>query len=502
MGIRLASPNKLRLRGAGKLALTGTGGSAPPTGTPATAISVSEVGLDGKIFQRSGTSKLVPVSFTSNGSNLDARVIHARSGAVILDWTPLVTGHPGGAGTANLLVPQCQMGTLQIRDGINTALTASCALRFAVGVVVATLGQSNMFHLYDSPSLYPLASQDTRNYYAAGNVWEFVSNHDDTNTYPPNTPFSTYGATRTDGRIKGDGIVYFVNNLAASLGCAVGVLDYAVSGSAIASWQPGSGGNWTTFSNALTASGNDCEVALWYQGEENANAGTSSASWQASLANIMNGIRTQTGRTAANSHFGVVTLGPTVSYGAEGSFGTMRAAALAFVASNAGVFLAGVATDGDVTDGVHLSAAMQGRLGKRYAKSTYARLIGADKPGPKIGGATRSGTTVTVVVTGGTGALKDGAGGSGAALLGFRFFDAGAGGAQIAYTASTISGSTVLLTLASAPAGALTMDYAMANTPYGSASAPVPAAILYDSDTVPGDTLGLPLQPCMAIVVS
>ena len=104
--------------------------------------------------------------------------------------------------------------------------------------------------------------------------------------------------------------------------------------------------------------------------------------------------------------------------------------------------------------------------------------------------------TVNVTQHGGS-LLRDGAGGSGSSLLGFRVFD---GGSPMTIISTAISGNTVILTLSATPSGVVTMDYAMENAPFGPTTSP--ASVCYDSQTIPRDSLGLPLQPKYLFTVS
>lgn len=382
------------------------------------------------------------------------------------------------------------------RRTANRVADAGVIVPFAE-MVVAMLGQSNMVNLSQAVVNYPLADQQARRWTGA---WTYCGNVDLTNTYPPGTPSSTYGGTRTNVSPNGDGLVYFVNRLRSTIGAPVKTFEYAASGSNISQWQPVTGSLYEAFKAAQIASGAYCNAAIYLQGES--NAGTSSASYQASLLAILNGLRAET--TKSPFKFGVVCLGPgTTAWSTEGTLGVIRSAQLDFIAAQSenGAYFAASAHDANLAgNSIHFDAPSQARMGKRYAKGLLHQFgylpYGAE--GPKITSATLSDAAVTVHITqnGGT-ALADGAGGSGSALLGFRVYD---GGSLCTINATAISGNTVVLTLSATPAGSVTMDYAMANAPYGSTTAP--ASVVYDNDLVPGDTLGLPLQPHALMAVS
>ena len=488
---------KLRLRN-GKLALPGTAVSGGGSGS-ATALTVAEVAdKSGQIIQRApgATTKTVAVSGTYTGAPALVQVRFVPRGGLPSAWVSLAANPTGGVFSGSYACPQSLMqGDVQVRCSNATGVTATTTRRFAVGVIVLVAGQSNTRNLSQEEGTYPLASLDNSRYTDASNTWGRHGNHDLTETYPPNTPFSTYGGTRTDITPRGDGIVFFVNYMSAALGCAVGTIETAVSGSTLAQWTPG-GGLWNATIAALNEIGGDCEVMHFGQGEESASASMAQATWEAGADAMLAAMLTQTGRTTSTFKMGLATLGPTDGYGPEGSFGTIRRAQLSRAALP-GFYLAGNAIDLPLGDSVHTSVAGLAVLGKRFAKAGAAALAGAPKAGPKIASATRSGAVITVTITGGTGALVDGAGGSGAALSGIRVYD---GGVLATISSTAISGSNIVITLAATPAGAVTLDYGMANAPHG--TNPAANAVLYDSDTVPGHTRGLPLQPCAAITVT
>jgi hypothetical protein len=402
---------------------------------------------------------------------------------------------------------------LPLRRGTTLAVMTPGAAAVAASITsfqTALIGQSNMQFMSDgdgSSHYYNTYPQTRR---SVDGVHHPVYGVDLTGTYPPGTPYFNGGwgnSTSKDmyGR-PGDGVTTFVNKLYESTTSNVLIYEYAVQGTSIQQWMDdfpaGPGNCWIPFATAVKADADGINSAIWLQGES--NAGTTKGDYKAFLRRLHNQLLTLSGKAAADFYFGLVILGPgTTAWSAEGTLGEIRKAQLEYIAdpANVGAYLAGVATDMNLAgDGIHFNEVSRARMGARYAKALTAwQKGGAGAQGPKIASATRSGQGVTVTVqhAGGT-SIKDGAGGTGTGALGFRFFD---NGAPLAYTASSVSGpNTISLTLAAAPTGVLTMDYAMAGAPFGGTTAP--ASVIYDNDTVLGDTTGLPLQPCAAITVT
>jgi hypothetical protein len=497
MGVRLASPSRLHLRNGGLALATGVAVAAPAPGTPATSIALAEPLKDRHVFQRVGTSKAVPVTvnFTGSPSLIQARSIDEATGNPVTAWATIATSPSGTSCTGSITVPQGSWSKIQVTDG-TTIVTGT--KRFAVGARFATIGQSNMYFLGTSGTgIYPLSDKRTAAYIAS--AFKLLGNQKA--GFAPGTPFGGAGgygdgSTVESGTFQGDGLIRMANRLADQLGCVVLFLHYAVTGSSIEQWQTG-GNCWEPFKTAALEIDGDFEQATWLQGEN--NTGTSMATYKVNLGNLLGNLWALTGRGASNFRLGVVGLGPAINYfGAEGNGGLVRKTQLEFVAENAanGVYYSSTAHDADLNgDNVHFTAFSHVRQGYRYAQGI---LVPGSVAGPKITGATRSGTTITVNVQHNRGtALLDGAGGNGSALLGWRVFD---NGVQMAAPTTAIFGNAIRLTLASTPTGPVTLDYCMTNLPFGSTRNL--ASVVYDNDTVPGDTLGLPLQPCTVINVT
>ncbi len=370
------------------------------------------------------------------------------------------------------------------------------------------IGQSNMFNMPKTGNIYPLGAAGTTAY-SRTEVWQRIGHYNDARPAGEQANLGAFTAAYNEGGgpMSGDGFVFLANAIRAAANVPVRMIERAVSGSAIASWIDGPvGNNWDAFAAAVTAAGGGLDFVIWYQGETDAH-NLNPTTHIAALNTLYQQCLTLSGRTADKFHFGVIALGVGSFNGStEGEFGAMRALLVDWANSTPGVFFASSAHDSFTNDGVHNVGSGGGRIGNRAGKSLAARLgFGVTAAGPRISGATRSGTAVTLAIahTGGT-AMRDAAGGTtGTALTGFEFKDAGAGGATISYTTAFVGGN-IVCTLASAPVGVLTVSYAMANTPHGASStvAPVFASIPCDNVSYQAGTYGAPLQPMAAITVT
>lgn len=479
--------------------------------TAATALSVTDY-ADLTHFQRdqTGLGKAINIGYTcaGNPTRIDWRAVDYYTGAPITSWATLVN-YPAASGTVPVFMPASRWARIQLRDSVNTALTATTTSRMSVGVKWLMIGQSNMFNRVASGSLSPTGDPQAICYTRTPAV-KRVGNLNDSIAANSTTSAAGYGTGLTlQTDVRGDGFVYFANLLSQGLGMTVMIIERAVGGSDIDDWMDNvSNNHWDALVTAVSAMGGDVEGATWLQGETNANTMTRSTRL-ARLASLHGQLHSLTGRSTSTFKFAITTIGTgPFSGSSEGEFGVMREADNWYARNTAGAILGTSAHDTATgSDNVHINAEGHSRVGRREAKSVLAAYgIGSSAAGPRITGATRSGTAVTVSIahTSGT-ALADGAGGAGTALTGFRFFDAGAAGAQIAVSSTAISGNTLQLVLATEPVGALTMDYAMTNVPHGVATSSnsfVPASCVYDNALYHASTVGCPLQPCAAFTVS
>lgn len=507
MGQRLTN-GKLRLRN-GKLAIV----SITQAGANSTLTGLADY-APFKVFQRIGTSRDLTVNLvytTTAPASIEVQLVDFVTNAVKTTWTPLsnYTASNGNA-SGKFTAPQGGPYKLLARDPAATATVVSSTQQFGVGVVIGMIGQSNMANMPTTAWYYPIADYRTEAFNRAGSFYR-CGRINDARPANESSELGSYTEALSDvagqGGVNGDGFIFFANLVAEGLGVPICLVERAVRGSAIESWQAGQS-NWSDFAAAIAASGGEMEAAIWYQGESNATGiVANSATYRANLANVHQQCMTLAGRNTSNFHFGVVSLSVGSYQGSvEGEFGAMRALQIDYASNTAGAFLACNPHDCYTGDGVHIVKQSYNRVGIRAAKSLLKRFgVGVGGIGPRITGATRSGNVVTVAIThnGGT-SLMDGNGGTvGDKLTGFEFKDAGAGGATISYT-SAFSGNSIVLTLASTPVGALSMSYAMMNVPHGtsSTSATVLESIPCDNNIHLKTAAGSPLQPCAAFTVT
>lgn len=517
MTIRVNSSGKLLLRNSLAAIVEGASIVAPDVPdepTPVGPLALTDFAADMTPYQRIGTSKDIDVSGTCDAAltSVQVRAVDAVSLASVTAWKSLPAS--GGTFAGKLTVPQGDWRKLEASDGTNTARTTK---RFGVGIIGLLIGQSNMENRpktvrKDGGPHSPLSDKRSIEYHRTAGIRR-MGNYNDAlpaNSLSNTTGYSSGVLYKGQPDTRGDGYVYVANLLAQSVGCIVCLVERAVGGSNIIDWvgagQPAND-HWGQAAAAVQAVGGDCEFALMYIGETNASTTTTTATMVSHYGTLMGRCHALTGRNASNFHLGVMSLG-TGSYlnSAEGRFGAMRAAAVEFGNNTPGAFFAGAIHDSQTdSDNVHINGESHAKAGARNVACLKARYgLGPSGAGPRIIGAAwdGSGVVLTLQHTGGT-ALLDGAGGTGTALTGFDFKDAG--GVLIAYTASAItSPTTIRFALPAKPA---TAAYAMTNSPHNVTptdpkTALVPASCVYDNVPIQGSVVGCPIQPLAAITVT
>lgn len=231
--------------------------AAMPPGDTLPELKLADINA-GRIFQRQGRAADIVVNGTYTGvsGSVEARVVDAGTGVVVVPWT-VVDGAPENGLYAGILrqVPQGGWYRLQVRSGITPWVVIKGGNPWGVGMLVACIGQSNMHE------------------------W-FYTGHD-------HRPSPLLMLQRNDQWIvpgtSGNGALALGNRLVATLKIPVGLLDYSVNGSGLtakAEWgkgfwrDNGRGSIYRRFLDGVGTIGGSVEIVLWMQGEADAARGT------------------------------------------------------------------------------------------------------------------------------------------------------------------------------------------------------------------------------------
>jgi hypothetical protein len=445
-------------------------------------ITVTDL-TDGRVYQRAagGTSKAVSFAGTYAGISpvtIEVKIVRDGTSTLVQDWTALSSPTiSGGNWSGTVTVPQDNYWNnilVRAKDGGGSVLATSpqTSNKWAVGVLVAMLGQSNMSRM---------GLSDT----------------------PPTVNSLTRAYTGSWGNPGGNGNILFSDLLQQSVGCPVGILNYAVGGTTMAAWLDLTPGQpYPLFTTALTAAGGDCEFILWAQGEFDSIVGqgpSSPGEYSGELDTLYSRTRSATGRSTTALKFGCWCLGRNL-VGDDPTCQLVRVDQLNWAQNTTGAFFTGCFVDRPLIDDYHWAAPSyerEARLGVQASlKSLGLASYGAK--GPVIASASRqsgSANMVLAVTHDGGSALKEADGTTdGNSLTGFQVsLDDFANLLTISSTA--FSGNTIVLTLSSAPS-----DGATVNARYQYGVNPSITNPVYDDTTPGGDSLGLPLQPTQSNV--
>ncbi|MFO7713507.1 sialate O-acetylesterase [Desulfosarcina sp.] len=228
---------------------------------------------EGRIFQRQGATATVAVTgaYTGAAGAVEARVVDAKTGRVIVAWTVVDPSPQNGVYTGILPhVPQGGWYRLHVRSGITPWVVEEGVNRWGVGMLVACIGQSNM-----------------REWFATGKDHQPASL----------LMFHSDGRWQKPMR-SGNGALALGNRLAEALNIPVGLLDYSVNGTGLtakAEWgqgfwlDTGPHGIYRRLIEAVDSTGGSVEYVLWMQGEADAARGTvTQAEYRAGLERLVN----------------------------------------------------------------------------------------------------------------------------------------------------------------------------------------------------------------------
>jgi len=385
--------------------------------------------------------RMVPDGSSTSVSGFDWQAFSVAPSAGAFSQT--ITSVPKLAGWYNV----------QVRDSAVPATTFATG-KVGAGALVVVDGQSNAW-LWFSATAYAGDSTLTPNALLR------VTGKQASNTWIAPNP-ATMNAAIACG-----------NALVSALGCPVGLIDgsWDASGLTIAggAGASGSGGQWVpTATNAygsshtaITAAGGKILGTVWIQGEGDAGAGVSQATYYAALGTMI--AQRRTDLSAASSPYVMVTLARNNAGMADASREAIKLAQVQKCA-DADIYRVDRMDLALHTDGVHHTAAAFIKLGQRCAQAILAANgLAAQYRGPSITSVSQaSGTILDVNITHhyGTDFTPS------TAITAFRVTDPGAGGAVIAVSSAVRqSASSIRLTLATTPAGTPNVSYLYGSLP-------------------------------------
>ena len=340
------------------------------------SIQIADIN-EGRIFQRNGATGNIVISGSYKGfpGVIEARVLKNGTSEEVVSWTVVDPSPKNGIFLGELSgVPQGGWYNIQVRDSRNHAVSSRGSHKWAVGILVACLGQSNM------------------------KEWFYTGT--DFNSHPLLRKHTEKGWSELGTR--GNAAIAFGNRLIERLDVPVGLIDYSVNGSGLrkeADWGTGywedtkPGSIYKRFLSGISSVGGSVEYVIWIQGEADAARGTvTEAEYRTSLESfITNQVRSDIGNgsSQANLPFLIVMMIKRPG-GEDGSHQAIRNAQK-YVAENVSdCYLAATTLDLENKGRQHLSAGAYTTLGRRVAQ-TVLYILKKEKyyRGPSIAAATR-----------------------------------------------------------------------------------------------------------------
>lgn len=357
------------------------------------SITIGEFGTPtaSRVFQRVGTSKVIPLSGTyANGTPtaVEARIIDVDSGLPVagLDWQTVDAAPSGGLWSGQLTVPQGGWYYAEVRWSDTPANTAAQLQQWGVGIVTLMYGQSNMERMGTISSSPPAQGSKT-SYYLSN--WTAVP--------------------------SGNGVREYLNRLSSLTGLPCAAANASIGGLSISELIAPSAG-WSDLTGKLTGMGGDAELIIIAQGEADGQDDTSKATYKAPYTdNLQADLLTATGRSASEFTIYLALLGNSNGYlnYTDEKLERIRDAQRE-LAQQPGFKLSHTAIDQPLADTIHMTAAGYAEAGKRFAQSIayhngFASFSGL---GPQMQSVATVGSSVVVSVQldGGTALTTTGTG--------------------------------------------------------------------------------------------
>lgn len=428
-----------------------------------------------RVYQRNGTSASITVTGTYTGTPtaIQARIVQDGTSTEVVTWTTIDAAPSAGTFSGSITVGQGGWYNVQVRFSNDTGVTSNGSNKFGVGIVVLMIGQSNSELMFTqgtntSPSL--------------------VSKHSGS-AFPSTVgTWATLGTTAQGAEALGSALV-------AQYGIPVGLLNYAVSGSAMNTWDGTGDTNYRNAKQGVIDSGGAVEYVSFIHGETDATSGTTQASYEIMLGTMTTNLRADiTNRsTKTNLPILLALLGRGSTMTSDANVEAIRAAQLSRVAALSDVYLSMITADLDLqSDHIHKTGASFAQQGQRLAECIKF-LLGTVSTyrGPSIAGATvvdSTHTDVSIVHQGGTDFTPT------SGINGFEIDDGGS--IVVPSAAVRQDATTIRLTHTALSGGSPTVRYL-----YG-LDGGVTYADAFSGEVVDNTSLALPLENALSVAIT
>lgn len=430
--------------------------SFPTAGT----ITLTEP-ADGSVAQRNSSNQgslTISGTYTETPTTIEYRIVEDGTSTEVKTWTLLDATPAGGtfSGTATGIA-QGGWYNVQVRFSNDTGVTDNGTNKWGVGMIVAVYGQSNAEFWFWTIWGASLTKNDLVSYYNPTG-WN-VSNGS-----------GIYG----DNTIA-NGAISFGNSIATALNIPVALVDAGVASSSITALMTGT--NLTNLTDLTTAIGGSVEYIIYAQGETDADANMTQATYFGHLGTLLTNLRS--GISAVSGILPMVmSIVGRREVGITGdSYNDIRSAQIQKINEDSDVYKGGETVTYDLNDGIHYGTGSEGfeKHGKLIAQAVLKDLGEVTfSTGPQVLSFNEVSKTiydVTISHSDGTDFTPT------TGITGFRVFDDAV--ESTISSAVRVDETTIRLTLSVATSGTVTADYMSGITPIVTGAVKDNTSLLY-----------------------
>lgn len=387
------------------------------------SISITSI-KDREVNSIQGATFAKNVSGTYTGAvpvSVQYKVTQFVSGTIVQDWATLDAAPSGGTFSGVINLAAGQYYKVEVRYSDKPAVNNASG-RLGVGYLFEFAGQSNTVNKFSTGSGDATPLDNTAIFDTAGLTWAI-----------PTTQH----------------VAHWLNALSTQFGCVVGAYTTAVGSTSITQHLSG-GSNYAARTAALTAVGGKLNGLYWGQGEGDVGA---AGLYQSRLGELYTDILTRTGQTSSALPLYIAQLGRNEGGTTGSSVGWqgVRSAQTSFVAATANTYISHQTMDLPMADDLHRNAAGSKMEMLRSVETVLKVMTGAGSSG-------RGPIPISISLSGSDIAIMHDLNGSTSITLPVSSQDGYQAssddfGTILPISSISTSGSTITLTLTSAPSG-------------------------------------------------
>lgn len=450
------------------------------------ALNMSQLSEPKRIYQRSTTTGggagkgqgTVPIAIAPTSTTPVYARVRSSDGSTILQASWQVSASvSAGSQTLNVTGVDAREGWFYIDLSTDNTTWANGTVQIGMGRLIGMSGQSLVVLAVgreegDNTTITSVGVTPSVNSAAR---FSYVT--DGARTYNSPTWQVPGEGTPYDGAFVSE----YLRLQVAAAGVNCGLIGHAVSGESIATFQPGGAHNAALRNRLATPGG--FEAFIWFHGHTDI---PDSSGYSSSLNSLFADVTSQNTIRGSNyeKYVGTIpNITATDEWGTEAQVQQLRNIGATWASNNSAVYVQPI--DLALSDGTHQTQAGSVKLARHFHRASRPALgLVGDHTGPTISSATRAAGSAAVVLN-----MSMPSGATTLTAVGsphrrFKVYVAGTFSNPLAFAASNqlvISGTTITLNLATAPANNVALDvYAFSPYDYADNGA---TDLIYDNHT-------------------